>query len=267
MAEPPTRRDHALERELQAALDGGHRVWAVGDVHGHPQTLATLLDEIEVSDHDRVVMLGDLIDRGPGSAGVCDLVRGDHRLTSIKGNHEEMLIEAVGKRRSAEEWYLWRMNGGLEAIRSFAEAVGGSERKLRRRLAEEKRWMQALPSELVLDDWRLVHAGYDPRRSLDNQRGEALHWIRGTFHNHPEPVDPKRSVVIGHTITRMLGLPWGEVAVSEPSLDDGRPAWLGLDTCVYAWEPGMLTAFELGTQEIVQTEGAGEERPRTYPKD
>ena len=60
----------SLEADLQACLDDGHRIYVVGDVHGHLATFRALLHRLNLSDDDRVVCLGDMIDRGPDSAGV-----------------------------------------------------------------------------------------------------------------------------------------------------------------------------------------------------
>ena len=47
----------------------------IGDVHGHYDTLMTLLDAIAPTGDDMVYFLGDLIDRGPQSAQVVDFVK------------------------------------------------------------------------------------------------------------------------------------------------------------------------------------------------
>ena len=57
-------RDPVLEATLQEALDAGHAVWAIGDVHGFDEPLERLLDALELCEGDHVVLLGDLIDRG-----------------------------------------------------------------------------------------------------------------------------------------------------------------------------------------------------------
>ena len=62
-------------------------------------------------------------------------------------------------------------------------------------------WMTKLPHYLVLDDWVLVHAGLEPGKSLDEQNERQLLWIRDEFHSSKKPVDLKRAVVFGHSIT------------------------------------------------------------------
>ena len=52
-------RDLSLERKLQEALDRGHSVWTVGDIHGHLEEFEALLERLELSDGDMVLCLGD----------------------------------------------------------------------------------------------------------------------------------------------------------------------------------------------------------------
>ena len=86
-------RDNELERELQNLMDCGGSVWVIGDVHGYFGTLEALLQKLELEEGDAVVMLGDLIDRGPESAKIVRHVRRTGRLHSIRGNHEQMMIQ------------------------------------------------------------------------------------------------------------------------------------------------------------------------------
>ena len=70
-------RDYSLEKRLQEALDNGRNVWVIGDVHGFSQTLEELLESLKLEPDDFVVLLGDLIDRGPNSARVVEIVKNE----------------------------------------------------------------------------------------------------------------------------------------------------------------------------------------------
>ena len=61
------KRDYKIEETLQNAIDEGHRVFAIGDVHGHFEMLLDLVADLELTECDHVVLLGDLVDRGPQS--------------------------------------------------------------------------------------------------------------------------------------------------------------------------------------------------------
>ena len=68
-------RDIDAETELQNALNRGDRVWVIGDVHGHSDALENLITELDPNPGDRIVLMGDLIDRGPDSRMVIRIAK------------------------------------------------------------------------------------------------------------------------------------------------------------------------------------------------
>ena len=84
-----------LRFDLQARIEDGHKVWAVGDIHGHLATFRALVHRLNLSSEDRIICLGDMIDRGPDSAGLIEFIRSDERIICLKGNHEQMAIRCA----------------------------------------------------------------------------------------------------------------------------------------------------------------------------
>ena len=258
-------RNKEMEKDLQKSLDDGASVWAIGDVHGFSVTFENLVDLLELSEKDRVVVLGDLIDRGPDSYNVVKAVQADSRIYSTKGNHEQMMVEGfIPKGISHKlEANLWLRNGGIETAASYIRAFmnhSGEEDSvaLEQEIINDKIWMNSLPSHIVLDKWRLVHAGYDPRTELREQ-GEPEHlWIRTPFHNSTTAIDEQRCVVFGHTPTMLLfgdsDDSYGNIWYSDVRLEDGRAASIGIDTCLFHKQqlPAWLSAINLQTMEIKQ---------------
>ena len=71
------------------------RTLAIGDIHGCLTALKALLDFVAPAPDDRLITLGDYVDRGPDSHGVLDLMIDLHtqgRVIALRGNHEEMMI-------------------------------------------------------------------------------------------------------------------------------------------------------------------------------
>src|SRR5688572_26939239 len=67
------------------------RIIAVGDIHGCASEFEDLLHKLTLSRHDRLILLGDLVNRGPDSARVIALARENaHR--ALLGNHELRLL-------------------------------------------------------------------------------------------------------------------------------------------------------------------------------
>ena len=259
-------RDIELEMKIQKSLNEGNNVWVVGDVHGFNQTLRSLVAKLEIKTGDYVVLLGDLIDRGPDSYDVIQFVKNSPNMATVKGNHEKMMAKAFSLSRLEKpdlRISTWFYNGGLSTATSYINAYtdsSGNEntQELHQAIERDKLWIEQLPSQIVLDDWRLVHAGYDPNVDLDCQTDSELLHVREPFHRATEPIDIHRTILFGHSITITLpGLSkenWGEVWYSPLKLLDGRPAAIGLDTCVFHTtdSPAVLTAYNLQDGRVVQ---------------
>jgi len=78
------------------------RLIAIGDIHGCHLEFADLLDKLRLEREDRLVLLGDLVNRGPDSCKVLDLAR-EVGAISLLGNHELRLLKY---RRTGDKKYL-----------------------------------------------------------------------------------------------------------------------------------------------------------------
>ena len=255
------RRNRQIEAELQRTLDEGGNVWAIGDVHGYSDTLLALLDSLNLSSRDRVVLLGDLVDRGPRSCEVIRIARENPQIFSVLGNHEEMMLNSFDvdniETMTAQQTN-WFYVGGRATNQSYIDEFTNSQGQiddfdLRMRVGKDLAWLDSLPHHIVLDDFRLVHAGYSPwDGDLDLQSTDTLMWIRGEFHNSITPVDEKRTIVFGHSTVLGFGLKQTEIWKSETELQNSRPAAIGIDSCCYGGKDPQLTAFNLQTGDFVK---------------
>src|SRR3954453_149095 len=105
----------------------GRRAYVVGDIHGRLDLLDRLLEaihaELDVRPADRVLLafLGDLIDRGPSSAGVVERLR-TYRHPGVQavfvlGNHEEVLLRILAGESGLIQKWLWF--GGAQCLESY----------------------------------------------------------------------------------------------------------------------------------------------------
>src|ERR1043166_1885627 len=100
------------------------RLLAIGDVHGCTRAWDALLELVAPAADDWIVTLGDYIDRGPDSRGAVDRMlklNAGGQLVALRGNHEEMLLEARNNEAMREEWLAF---GGRETLGSYG-APGG----------------------------------------------------------------------------------------------------------------------------------------------
>lgn len=187
-------RDLALEAKIQQTLDMGNHVWVIGDVHGYFETLQELLKKLDYTDDDVVIFMGDLIDKGPNSKAVFELVTKAENFFSIRGNHEEMLRLSLTPKYKGRMKKSWLKYGGTETLKS----INPDQEKA---IIEAKKWIPVIekfPTELVLDNFRLVHAGYNPLKSLEEQSNRDMMWNRDIF-TSGNIFDMERQIIVGHT--------------------------------------------------------------------
>ena len=177
-------RNRQLEKKLQDILDSGNKVWIIGDIHGYKETLESLIDNLNLGLEDIAICLGDMVDRGPDSVGVVNLFMDEDNLYSLKGNHEEMLLM---------DWL--KTDGfGNYSDTGFWSSIKSLSREEMQRI---KKFISLLPTEIILDKFRLVHAGYCDMpymASLDQQTDNERLWSRDIFTVN-YPFDLKLSLI------------------------------------------------------------------------
>ena len=156
---------------LAARIDGP--VAVIGDVHGQVDQLLTVLDKLrQTRDFERrwIVFIGDLVDRGPDSKGVldivCDLMLEHPRTTVVCGNHELAMAGALGLIPAPEyaNWgQRWLDDYGAEATFASYDVPNLDLAELKARMSEQHRALLAdLPWVVEHPEYFFVHAGLDP---------------------------------------------------------------------------------------------------------
>lgn len=223
------------------SVPAGSRYYVIGDIHGRLDLYEALIAAIERDDADalesdtHVVLLGDLVDRGPDSAGVVERTRAWQKERDVRvlaGNHEEMFLNAF---RKPEILRHFLKHGGRETILSY----GLSKKKFSAMTLdelfdelpcliprEERDYIASFENMIIAGDYLFAHAGIDPAVPIAEQKRSDLLWIRDRFLDHSGPLD--KVVVHGHTI-------FGQV------MDCGNR--IGIDTG--AFRSGVLTALVL----------------------
>jgi Calcineurin-like phosphoesterase len=216
------------------------RLIAVGDIHGCHNEFADLLDLLKPVPGDRLVLLGDLVNRGPDSGKVIDLARAAGSL-SLLGNHELRLLKF---KRTGDRKYMKEHD-----LETFDSLRPGD-------------WDYLETMVLTFEEPELnmvfVHGGFLPNEPWQKQPAEVVTRIQVVDREGrprkraDEPDAPAWAdlwsgppfVVYGHT----------------PRPDVYKLKWsIGIDTgCVMG---GQLTAYVLPERRIVQVKA----RQRYFP--
>lgn len=213
--------------------------YAISDIHGCAATFQRLLEKINFREADELYLLGDFIDRGPKSKEVIDTVlslkANNYQVHCLMGNHEELLLDSFHNSKISKLWY--HKNGGAATMDSFGA------RNLQDLDEKYLNFLNSLEYYFELEDFLLVHAGFDFSVKDFRSNEEAMLWIRNQAVTAEKTAN--RPVIHGHT-----PIPFSLVTekIESRSLD------LDIDNgCVYEYE-GMngLVAFNLDNYEITR---------------
>jgi diadenosine tetraphosphatase ApaH/serine/threonine PP2A family protein phosphatase len=138
----------------------------IGDVHGCIDELKELLKTIGYHPSHRLIFVGDIIDRGPDSAGCVKYIR-ELKAESVLGNHEHQHIQY--------RKYLCNEAPPLK----FKQAKIDTHHTLSK---EDIYWFNSLPLQLTMENFTIVHAGLEPKYSLNNQ-SENVMYVRSVNEN------------------------------------------------------------------------------------
>lgn len=224
------------------------RCYAIGDVHGCLDQLVSLVRLIARDNDSRrpvrnvhLIMMGDLIDRGPDSRGVIDFLRArplpNFRFSFVLGNHEELVLRIIdGEDGLTSNWLEFggmefAHSYGVEPARFFNQPADVQADLVRRAVpASHVAFLRECTDSVRLGDYLFVHAGIRPSVPIGEQVAADMHWIRQGFLE--SEVNHGVVVVHGHTIT------------AEPDEHYNR---IGIDTGVY--RTGRLTAIGIDGSE------------------
>ena len=166
------------------------RYIAITDIHGELGKLESVLSKIETRPDDIFVFMGDYIDRGDKSKEVVERVikqSETHECIYLIGSHEYALLHA--KQDDYYDYLFWNY-GGPATVKSY----GGRFENI---LDTHGDFFRSLKFYHLTDDYLFVHAGIDPRYSLEDQSEVDLVYIRSAFYRNKHNL--KQKIIFGHT--------------------------------------------------------------------
>ncbi|GAA4051376.1 metallophosphoesterase family protein [Parerythrobacter jejuensis] len=232
-------------RAPAASVPDGKRFYAIGDIHGRNDLFEALIAAIdkEIDKHSHIdaeiILLGDLVDRGPDSSGV---IKNAHKwrkrrpVRILAGNHEEMFLQSFDDVKVLRHFL---RHGGRETILSYdiskKQYNEASLEELQALITakvpeKDRKFLSNFEEMIIAGDYVFVHAGIAPGVELEDQSRDDLLWIRDKFLSHDQP--HPRVVVHGHTIFEEV---------------EERPNRIGVDTGAFRF--GRLTALVLEGNE------------------
>ncbi len=207
------------------------RIIAIGDIHGCHAEFSELLERISPTPDDRLILLGDLVNRGPDSLRVIDLAR-QHRAISLLGNHELRLLK-------------FRKTGDRNLLKET------DEHTFSRLRPEDWDFLEQMPLTYAVEEFQtvFVHGGFLPNEPWSAQPAQVVTQIQVI-----DPAGkPRKRADCEHCP------PWADFWKGPPYVVYGHtprpeihllPWSAGIDTaCVMG---GHLTAYLLPEKRFVQ---------------
>ena len=214
------------------------RTFVIGDIHGQRQALVECLKACQFDyEHDRLIALGDVCDRGPDAKGAIDELLKIRHLVYLLGNHDAWTLEWAIHGDVPREWVT---QGGAATMASY-----GNEP-----MPREHIMFLAKAALYFEEEGRLfVHAGFDAKRGVAKTPQELFIWDRNLAMEADKlsKISPEfrfcdyDEIFIGHTPT---------IYFDEPSPRKCCNVWM-LDTG--AGYGQMLTVMDVETKKFWQT--------------
>lgn len=207
------------------------RTIAIGDVHGCADEFEELLNALDLQPKDRVIQVGDLVNRGPDSHGVIELARA-YKVEAILGNHELRLLT-------------YKQKGKSSILKDY------DHNTIRQLTRSDWKYLKAMPKLLyeAKIDTVIVHGGFLPNKPWQTQDIDLITSIQ-VIDKNGQPAKRSDSPDAD---------PWADTWGGSPFVVYGhtprpnvleRKGSIGIDTgCVYG---GHLTAYIIEDQSLVQ---------------
>lgn len=155
--------------------------YVMGDIHGRLSLVDQLIRDVPWNPKsDKIVFLGDLIDRGPSGPGVIDramaLKEENPQVVVLRGNHEQMLLDCLDY---GDFQWLIPENGGLATLAAYGIELSGLRDVSDIRIPERHvSFLRGLTPFHEDEDAIYVHAGLIPGQHPSETDPDVLMWTR-----------------------------------------------------------------------------------------
>jgi serine/threonine protein phosphatase 1 len=180
------------------------RTLCISDIHGCHDEFCELLQKVKYNpSEDKLILLGDYMDRGSKSKEVIELVMGlvnEHGAIALKGNHDKMFLDFV----DGEDYTVFISNGGLKTLVSYYPELKDymdielARQHILNNYPSHIEFIKNLPYYYEDEENIYVHAGLNPmyKEWKDNTPNDMI-WIRELFFDNYTRTD--KTVIFGHT--------------------------------------------------------------------
>ncbi len=258
------------ERARQQSASAGYAspvTYVIGDIHGEYHLLKKMIRRLPLKPQDKLIFVGDYIDRGKNSKQVVDFIlslKDIYEVITLRGNHEQEMLDTVvlGKKS------LWLMKlKGHAMIRSYSPRLAYKISHQIRSLSPKdmdnpqkiirifkpfwnivsdthKNFFFNLQAYYEDDEYVVSHAGLPPGQKVTDVTNERDFYYGNILPGLAEWHGP-RILIVGHMPTYKINRSY----FGKPFISANARA-IAIDTGVY--KTGILTAIRLSDRAFFQ---------------
>lgn len=229
------------------------RTIVITDIHGCYEEFVELLEVLEYKRGvDRLVLMGDYIDRGKQSLQVLELVMELSEVENVivlGGNHEDMFLSWLDNPIFERE-DIYFQNGGLKTVENFCKPYGvygktaRTKQIIKRYYQKHIEFIRNLPDYFEDEKHIFVHAGVNlVYADWKNSSKQEFRWIRDMFWFQPNETGKK--IIFGHTPTWFLH---SDARLGEPK--ESHDVWMSKNKDRMCLDGGCVFGGKLHALEI-----------------
>lgn len=182
-------------------------IYVMSDIHGEYELFLKMLGEINFSKNDKLIILGDVLDRGPHSLKIVKYIMGRDNIELLMGNHEKMFLDYMLSQDEMNKYltyHTWMGNGGYTTLDAYKKIDTVQQETI-------IDFIKNLPLYKIIGNYVLVHSGInmnglrqcnDIYEIISKQTIDDILWSREDFYR--EKGIEGYTIIFGHTPTPLI---------------------------------------------------------------
>ncbi|MBQ8508722.1 MAG: metallophosphoesterase [Clostridia bacterium] len=219
-------------------IEPGRRILVTSDIHGHKEHLRAVLEQAAFTSDDLLIIVGDIIEKGPDSLGTLRYIMELHERGNVivtAGNVDQWrmdMLDRLCEERVPEFFeYLQTMRKRWKKTSLFDEMTAelgfrvvhrnqllGAKERVEKHFSAELAFLRSRPTILETQNFTFVHAGL-PTADLESLRGRSIYDVLGLGDFMSKAGKFDKYVVVGHWPVTLYS---DRIAQANPIIDTER---------------------------------------------
>lgn len=174
--------------------------YVISDIHGNYDLFVKLLEQIKFSEFDKMIICGDIFDKGKDSIGLLKFIRQHSNIILLIGNHEYEFLKYYNSIMASLDDN-FNQEKVLDKINSYFYS---EDKKL---TWDDIEWLETRPYYYESNDFICVHAGLEISNKgiIEPEKNKVEFMIYNRDFKEPDfKFVYNKCILFGHTPTRYI---------------------------------------------------------------